>query len=333
MGMVAEAAANTWRRVKRTATERLLMQAVKLYADADDETLKRVWKIMERIATAPNTRFEARRMRYMLDTGHPGAEWLRRIARGLHPNCSRKFIQNLYGNAWFLATDRRSEFKEKHGFLPPWLMVFDMTMRCNLKCEGCWAGAYKTGERPELEYDILSRVLREARDEMGMHAFVVTGGEPFVRRDSWRLYEEFNDCQFIIYTNATLIDEEAAKRLQDLGNCMLMMSVEGSRESTERRRGSGAYDKVMRAMDLCREAGVLTGFSAMPTRCNWEDICCDEFVSKMVDKGCLYGWFFQYIPVGRDPDPTLMVPPEAREQMRQRLYGFREKYPILLVDF
>ena len=168
--------------------------------------------------------------------------------------------------------------------------------------EGCWAASYRAVESPELEYDVLARVLREARDEMGIHFFVVTGGEPFVRADAWRLYEEFSGCQFLVYTNATMVDERAVDRLAGLGNCMLMMSVEGSEESTDARRGRGVHAKVMRAMDLCRERGVLFGFSATPTRHNWEGICSDEFVSRMVEKGCSYGWFFQYIPVGRDPD-------------------------------
>jgi len=333
MGIIAAAISGVRRRVTRAASEALLNQAVRLYASASDETLKTMWRLMEKLAREPGTKLEARRMRYMIDINHPGAEWLRRIARGANPNCRRKFIQNLYGNAWFLATPKREEFRQKHGFLPPWLMVFDMTMRCNLKCEGCWAASYKAGEKPELDYDVLARVLRECRDEMGIHFFVVTGGEPFIREDSWRLYEEFNDCQFHIYTNATLVDDAAVRRLAELGNCQLMISIEGSRESTARRRGEGTYEKVMSVMDSLREAGVLFGFSATPTRHNWQDICSDEFVSKMVEKGCTYGWFFQYIPVGRNPDVSLMVPPEAREEMRQRLYRFRDKYPIYLVDF
>lgn len=321
------------RRVKRAVTQKILEQAVNLYARCSDETLKKVWRLMERMATDPGTKFEARKMRYLIDSGHPGGQWLKRIARQLNPKAAKTFLRNVYGNAWFLATDKRNEFRQRHGFLPPWLMVFDMTMRCNLRCRGCWAGSYKAGERPELPYDVLMRMLKEARDEMGVHFFVVTGGEPFVREDSWDVYRELSDCQFHIYTNATLVDDEAVKKLVDLGNCMLMISIEGGEETTDARRGKGVHAKGIAAMDRLRRAGVPFGFSCTPMRDTWDKMMTEEFVSEMVERGCIYGWLFQYIPIGRDPDPDLMVPPEGRDEMRRRLYKFREKYPIYLVDF
>jgi MoaA/NifB/PqqE/SkfB family radical SAM enzyme len=331
--------------IKRKAAETALSQAVRLYSKCSDETLERVWAFMERLARSPDTKREARRMRYLIETGHPGAEWLRRISSQLNPRARSCFLRNLWGKAWFLATDRRGEFKQKHGFLPPWLMVIDTTFRCNLRCEGCWAALYNSesptrrsrrgdgAKSPDLDFEVLARVMREARDEMGMHFFTITGGEPFIRADGWRLYEEFPDCQFMIYTNGTLLDDGAVKRLAELGNCMLMISIEGTRESTARRRGEGTYEKVLDAMDRLRGAGVLFGFSATPTRENWQEIMTDDFIGLMTEKGCLFGWLFQYVPVGRDPDVGLMVPPPARSEMRTRLYRFREKYPMFLVDF
>jgi len=320
-------------KLKRKAAETALSQAAKFCSSCDDDTLRSLWGFVERMARSPDTKREARRMRYLIEVGHPAKDWLRRVFSQLNPKAGLAFLRNFYGNAWFLATDKRSEFKERHGFLPPWVMVIDTTFRCNLKCEGCWAALYRREKNPDLDFDVLERVMREARDEMGMHFFTITGGEPLIRNDGWRLYEDFPDCQFMIYTNGTLLDGETVARLADLGNCMLMISVEGSRESTARRRGEGTYEKAMDAMDRLKEAGVLFGFSATPTRDNWQEIMSEGFISHMLEKGCLYGWLFQYVPVGRDPDVSLMVPPEGRAEMRRRLYRFREKYPMFLVDF
>ena len=119
MGALAEAIGSFTRRLRHAAAEGLLARAARLYARADDETLKKAWRLLELAAGSPGARREARRMRYMLDVGHPGAEWARRISRDLHPRCARKFISNRFGTAWFLAAGKREEFEARHGFPPP----------------------------------------------------------------------------------------------------------------------------------------------------------------------------------------------------------------------
>ena len=52
--------------------------------------------------------------------------------------------------------------------------------------------------------------------------------------------------------------------LQDLlrvGNFTFMISVEGTPEETDARRGEGTYDKVMKAMKLLKDAGIPFGYS------------------------------------------------------------------------
>jgi MoaA/NifB/PqqE/SkfB family radical SAM enzyme len=209
--------------------------------------------------------------------------------------------------------------------------VVDVTARCNLRCEGCWAALY--GKERDLEYDLLEQTITEAEEQMGVHFFVFSGGEPTIREDLFQLYEDHPNSQFQVYTNGTLIDKEMAERLAALGNVMPMVSVEGNQELTDQRRGEGTYEKVMRAMDHLHSAGVLFGYSVTGTRHNVEQIMSDEFVEKMIDKGCLYGWYFQYIPVGRNPNMDLMVTPEQREHMWRRVNELRNSHPIFLADF
>ena len=55
--------------------------------------------------------------------------------------------------------------------------------------------------------------------------------------------------QFAIYTNSTLIDEPFCKEVGRLGNIAFMLSIEGTPETNDARRGEGHYAAVMRAMD------------------------------------------------------------------------------------
>jgi MoaA/NifB/PqqE/SkfB family radical SAM enzyme len=183
-----------------------------------------------------------------------------------------------------------------------------------------------------MRYDLLSRLLSEAW-EMGTRLITVSGGEPLIYRHLFRMLEEFDGLTFMMYTNATLIDEEMADRIAAAGNLWPAISVEGFGEDTDRRRGAGVHDKVLRGMQLLRERGVMFGFSATPTRRNSDIIASDEFIDYYLDKGALFGWLFQYLPMGKDPDLGLMCTPAQREQLRAKTKEWQVSKPLFLGDF
>ena len=303
----------------------------RLIANASPDSLAGIFKLFEKLTTTPRHKRQARRFRWLIEQGHPFGQWLQRVSTELNPRARLCLIRNLYGNAWFLNGDVRRDFEEEHGFRPPTIIVFDVTARCNLKCEGCWAAMYGKGE--DLPYDLLDRAVTEAKEEIGVHFFVFSGGEPTLRSDLLELYKKHEDCQFQIYTNGTLIGPQMARQFAECGNVMLMISIEGDMDLTDERRGQGIHSQVLEAMDALRAEGVLFGFSATGTRKNAENIMGDRFIETMIERGCLYGWYFQYIPIGRSPNLELMVTPEQREFMRKRVYELRNTYPIFLADF
>ncbi len=318
-------------KVKNMAGDRVLQRISENLEDATPEKLARMWGLFEKVASQPRHKSEAQRFRWLVESGHPFGRWLERIGNELSPAARDALIQNLYGHAWFLNGDKRERFREKEGFEPPNLIVTDVTARCNLRCEGCWASEY--GRDSDLELEHIERMVSECEEEMGMHFFVFSGGEPTLREDLFEIYEHHPKSQFQVYTNGTLIDDQMAARFAKLGNVMPMLSIEGDEALTDGRRGEGIYQKLMETMETLREHGVLFGFSATATRHNAESIIRHEFIEKMIDKGCLYGWYFQYIPVGRDPDMDLMVTAGQREMMRRKVYELRNTYPIFLADF
>ena len=82
--------------------------------------------------------------------------------------------------------------------------------------------------------------------ELGVYTYLMTGGEPLVRKaDILKLAEKHNDCYFHIFTNSTLIDQAFCDEVKRLGNLSFALSVEGTKETTDGRRGAGCYDKVM----------------------------------------------------------------------------------------
>jgi len=317
--------------MKRATARVAANQLLKLLERSDDRSLIRLTKVAEKVARTSHHRAQMQQLRELFENKHPALDLVRRLSTQLHPNCRRSLIEALTVNATWIGSVERKRFRDAHGVQPPTLMVISPTMRCNLDCTGCYAGKYPR-QGDHLDLATIDRVINEAK-QMGTYFFVISGGEPFVRRDLFELYESHPDCAFQIYTNGTLIDDKVVERLAELGNVGLAISLEGWQEETDARRGEGVYQQVMATMDRLREAGVFFGFSATSTRRNVHVYLQERFIDHMVEKGCLFGWFFMFVPVGKDDDLDLMLTPQQRDQIRSWTMEIRRQKPIFVADF
>ena len=241
------------------------------------------------------------------------------------------FSEETYAHAKQTLTDPNSKWSKLINCM---LNQLDPTSACNMHCVGCWAGEY--GHKNNLSFDDMDKIVTEGK-ELGVYLYMLTGGEPLVRKaDILKLAEKHNDVQFAIYTNSTLIDEPFCKEVVRLGNIAFMLSIEGTPETNDARRGEGHYAAVMRAMDLLKEHGILFGTSICYTRDNIEAVTSDEFMRFLCDKGAHFGFYFHYMPVGNEAAPELMPSPEQRKYMIQRIRYLRSEacdIPFYPMDF
>ena len=98
-----------------------------------------------------------------------------------------------------------------------------------------------------------------------------------------------------------------------------MLSIEGTPETNDGRRGEGHYEKVMKAMDLLKKYGIVFGTSICYTRANIEAVTNDDFLNFIADKGARFGFYFHYMPVGNNAAPELMPTLEQRKAMIERI--------------
>lgn len=250
------------------------------------------------------------------------------------PEYAKRFIMALGYEAGLCGTKMIRKNREKYGCNIPWLILFDPTMACNMHCIGCWSGTY--GHKASLTYEEMDRIVTQGK-ELGVHIYMLTGGEPLVRKDDLlSLCQKHSDCFFAAYTNSTLITEELCQKVRNLGNLTFLVSIEGTPETNDARRGDGHYNAVMRAMDLLKKHGIIFGTSVCYTRDNIEAVTSDEFLKLLASKGAHFGFYFHYMPVGNNAVPELMPTPEQRRAMIDRIRYIRSSecdIPFYPMDF
>ncbi|WP_322621851.1 radical SAM protein [Aedoeadaptatus coxii] len=248
-------------------------------------------------------------------------DYLNRGLDELDPHVIKTTTLNLGFEAMLSGTKTMHAMRKEHGCNIPWLILMDPTSACNLHCTGCWAAEY--GNKLNLSYDEMSDIVRQGK-ELGIHFYMFTGGEPLVRRDDIiKLCKEHKDCEFLAFTNGTLVDQAFCDEMKSVGNLMLAISLEGSPEVNDFRRGEGVYGRVMDAMDLLKENGLIFGTSICYTSKNCESVTSKEFIDLMVDKGCRYALYFHYMPVGNDASVELLPTPEQRLATKNRIRAIR----------
>ncbi len=153
------------------------------------------------------------------------------------------------------------------------------------------------------------------------------------KADLIRLCEKHQDCAFLCFTNATLIDEGFCRDMIRAGNFVPAISAEGDEDTTDARRGKGTHAKIERAMDLLRENGLPFGISCCWTRENADAVATEENMDWMIGKGALFCWYFHYMPVGASSPASLIPTPEQRERMYHFVRDMRSKKELFTLDF
>ena len=148
----------------------------------------------------------------------------------------------------------------------PVLVMIETTSRCNLRCSLCVFGARVDSEldKERRSRELTTDEIRSVIDQVPRATLITfTGGEPFIRKDMLDLIEyagRRHRCHVI--TNATLIDETAARRLAELGArhafgtglVFIGVSLQGDKETHDRVTGrAGSFDKAVETIRLVQQ--------------------------------------------------------------------------------
>ena len=316
--------------VKESFTKFAVNQALKYLEKNPEENLPKLMAMVDKVT--PKDWYVSQRNAVRKTLEEKG-NWYDFILRlwDLDPEVRKTIFKNLILNASLTGSARQDELSAKYNCNVPWAILLDPTSACNLHCTCCWAAEY--GHSLNLSLETIDSIIRQGK-EMGTYMYIYTGGEPLVRKkDLIKICEMHPDCEFLSFTNGTLIDEEFCQDMLRVKNFVPAISLEGFEDANDSRRGQGVYDKVLAAMALLKQHKLPFGISTCYTSRNYADISSEKFFDMIIESGALFIWFFHYMPVGNDAVTELLPTPEQREAVYRRIREFRSKKAIFSMDF
>lgn len=198
----------------------------------------------------------------------------------------------------------------------PFMVVWDFTHHCNLRCSHCYLDAQKPLPH-ELDTGEAKRLIEELADA-GVVVIAFSGGEPLMRKDFFEVaaHAHKNDIYVALATNGTLVTPEMAGRIRDAGVEYVEISVDGKdAESHDAMRGiPGAFDRAIAGIKNSVAAGFYTCMATTVTRTNYAEI--PDIYNLASDLGVNRLMCFNFIPTGRGVEMAdLDISPEERRDL------------------
>ena len=215
----------------------------------------------------------------------------------------------------------------------PFLVVWDFTYACNLKCKHCYSTA---GKPMENEMSLKQKRLALGKlAEFGVTSIAFSGGEPLIHQDFFQILKEASDYGMFtaLATNGTLLTKENVEKLKKCNLGYVQISLDGARPEThDAFRGlSGAFEMTIRGIKNAVEAGLFTEVATTATKLNYEEIPDIIRLCRKLKVDWLM--IFNFVPTGRGRFITENdLSPEEREELLRLLLQENEKEGLTILS-
>ncbi|MCX8142464.1 MAG: radical SAM protein [Candidatus Nezhaarchaeota archaeon] len=181
----------------------------------------------------------------------------------------------------------------------PFLVVWNFTNMCNLRCRHC----YQAADKPLLDELTLSEKLMVVNqlDKADVAAIAFSGGEPLIHPHFPIVAREAasRGMYVAVATNGTMITRSFAERLKKLGVKYVEVSLDSvnPKRHDDFRGVNGAWERTVNGIRNCVEVGLVTGVAMTITKRNYHEV--EEMVYFCEELGVNRVVFFNFIPTGR----------------------------------
>lgn len=208
----------------------------------------------------------------------------------------------------------------------PFIVIWELTRACQLKCLHCRAEAQYTRDPRELSFEE-GKTLIDQIYEMKNPMLVFTGGDPLMRPDVYDIaeYAIKKGVRVSMTPSATPnVTKEAIQKAKDVGLARWAFSLDGpSAEIHDHFRGTnGSFDLTMKAIKYLHELEIPVQINTVISRYNVHAL--DEMAKLVEELDCVLWSVFFLVPTGRGKE-TDMISPVEHEKVFRWLYDLSKR--------
>ena len=200
----------------------------------------------------------------------------------------------------------------------PLSLCWQVTKKCNYHCPFCLSGEQDPNELPLEKMLEIVDILKENN----LVRIDFTGGEPLLRPDFLDIlrYASESGIETLVTSNGSQYSDKIAQTLLDT-NTLLLISLDGNKETHDKSRGDGAYDRAVESIKRYKAAGVPLRVNYLVRRDNLDQI--DYIYDLVKELGVERLFYILIAPQGKAyNNDDLLLSDEEREHYLEIL---REK--------
>jgi radical SAM protein len=219
--------------------------------------------------------------------------------------------------------------KERDYHINPFIVIWEVTRACALKCLHCRAEAQYKADPRQLSFEEGKKLIDEIA-KMDQPLFVFTGGDPLMRPDLFELAQyaiEEKGLPVSMTPSATpKVTREAIQKAKEVGLSRWAFSLDGScAEIHDHFRGTkGSYDLTMKGIEYLKELKIPIQVNTTVSNYNLHDL--EAIAERVKDMGAVLWSTFFLVPTGRGMEKD-MISPEKHEEVMKWLCQIQLKMP------
>ena len=176
--------------------------------------------------------------------------------------------------------------------VPKPVVVWNCTRQCNLNCIHCYASANNQKSSDEMTTEEGEAFIRDLKD-FGAPVLLFSGGEPLLRKDFFHLagYAKEQGMRIALSTNGTVISEDTAQNIKDIGFAEVGISLDGIGSNNDHFRGhEGAFETALSGIRNCIAHNLRVSLRLTITRSNYQEIPAifDLVEKEGINRVCFY---------------------------------------------
>lgn len=208
----------------------------------------------------------------------------------------------------------------------PFIVIWELTRACQLKCLHCRADAQYTRDPRELTFEEGKHLIDQIYD-MNNPLLVFTGGDPLMREDIFDIakYAVEKGIRVSMTPSATPnVTFEAMRKAKEVGLSRWAFSIDGpNAEIHDHFRGtSGSFDLTMERIKYLHKLEMPIQINTVISKYNYEHL--DEMAKLVEELKCVLWSVFFLVPTGRG-QASDMISPVEHEKVLRWLYELSKK--------